>query len=387
MPRREQTIYLIDGSAQVHRAFFAIRGLATTRGMPTGGVYGFTTMLRKLYQDEEPEWVAISFDLPGATFRHEQYREYKATRRRMDDDLAVQLPFVHRVCEAFGLPRIDVKGFEADDVIATLARQAVEQGYRVVVVSGDKDLLQLVSDEVLVLNPGREGSGATLYDRKTVEEKFGVPPERVVDVLALVGDSVDNVPGVPGIGDKGARDLIREYGSLEGVLENAEQGQAGRLPRGADQTRRGGAPVEGPGHAARGRAGHAWSWRSCGAASPTARRPIASSPSWSSWPWPRSSRRSPRPPAPCTTWSPRRRRCARSWSARARPGSVSVALLRAGRDPMRARIVGLGLASEPSRAIYVPFEHAPFELDEVLPARAGAGGAAARCSRTPRCAS
>src|SRR3954470_9972364 len=221
MMARPRTVYLIDGSAQLHRAYFAIKGLATTRGLPTNAVYGFTTMLRKLYQDEDPEWVGSSFDLPGATFRHQQYTEYKATRRRMDDDLAVQLPFVSRVCAVFGLPRIDVKGFEADDVIATLARQAVAQGLKVVVVSGDKDLLQLVSDDVLVISPGREGAPSILYDRKTVEEKWGVPPERVVDVLALVGDSVDNVPGVAGIGEKGARDLVREFGPLESVLAHA----------------------------------------------------------------------------------------------------------------------------------------------------------------------
>jgi DNA polymerase-1 len=220
---RAQTVYLIDGSAQLHRAYFAIKGLATTRGLPTNAVYGFTTMLRKLYEDEEPEWVAISFDLPGATFRHTQYTEYKATRRRMDDDLAVQLPYVSRVCEVFGLPRLDVPGFEADDVIATLSRQAVERGLKVVVVSGDKDLLQLVSDDVLVISPGREGAPSVFYDRKMVEEKWGVPPERVVDVLALVGDSVDNVPGVAGIGEKGARDLVREFGPLESVLENADK--------------------------------------------------------------------------------------------------------------------------------------------------------------------
>src|SRR5438093_7234491 len=220
---REKTIYFIDGSAQLHRAYFAIRSLATTRGFPTGATYGFTTMLRKLYEDEQPQWCGISFDLAGPTFRHKEYGEYKATRRRMDDDLAVQLPYVRRVCEAFGLPMLDVPGFEADDVIATLAYQAVAAGYKVVVVTGDKDFLQLVSDDILVLNPGREGSGSTLYDRKTVEERFGVPPERVVDVLALVGDAVDNVPGVAGIGEKGARDLIKEYGTMEAVLDNAEK--------------------------------------------------------------------------------------------------------------------------------------------------------------------
>jgi DNA polymerase-1 len=216
-----RTPHLIDGSAQFHRAYFAIRGLATSRGLPTNATYGFTTMLRKLYEDEQPRYVGISFDLSAPTFRHEEYKEYKANRPRMADDLAVQVPYVRRVCDVFRLPIIEAAGYEADDVIATLAAQAVGRGWKVVVVSGDKDLLQLVDEDVLVLNPGREGSGSTLYDRKTVEEKFGVPPERVVDVLALVGDSVDNVPGVPGIGEKGARDLVRQFGTLEGVIEHA----------------------------------------------------------------------------------------------------------------------------------------------------------------------
>jgi DNA polymerase-1 len=218
---KDRTVYLIDGSAQFHRAYFAIKGLSTSRGLPTNATYGFTTMLRKLYQDEQPHWIGISFDLPGPTFRHEQYTEYKAHRRPMDSDLSVQIPYVRRVCDAFCLPIIEIPGYEADDVIATLAAQAVAQGLKVVVVSGDKDLLQLVSDDVWVLNPGREGSGSTLYDPRGVEEKFGVAAARVVDVLALVGDAVDNVPGVPGIGEKGARDLVREYGDIESVLASA----------------------------------------------------------------------------------------------------------------------------------------------------------------------
>jgi DNA polymerase-1 len=221
MATRERTLYLVDGSAQVHRAYFAIRGLSTSRGLPTGAVYGFTTMLRKLLADEEPDWIGLCFDPPGRTARHQEYKDYKANRRKMDDALAVQVPYVRRVCQAFQLPVVEIAGVEADDVIATLSRQAVEHGFGVVVVSADKDLLQLVGDRVLVLNPGREGSGAVLYDRRTVEERFGVPPEQVVDVLALMGDAVDNVPGVPGIGDKGARELVREYGSLEAVLESA----------------------------------------------------------------------------------------------------------------------------------------------------------------------
>ncbi len=219
----DDVVYLVDGSAQVHRAYFAIRALTTRRGLPTGATYGFTTMLRKLYQDENPPFVAMSFDLPGPTFRHAAYALYKAHRPKMDEDLSVQLPYIRRVCDAFGVPVIEAPGFEADDVIATLTRQALGRGMSVVVVSGDKDLLQLVGPRVTVLNPGREGAGSTRYDAKRVEEKFGVPPERVVDVLALVGDAVDNVPGVAGIGEKGARDLVREFGDLEAVLENVDK--------------------------------------------------------------------------------------------------------------------------------------------------------------------
>src|SRR5262245_35161528 len=218
----KDAVFLIDGSAQFHRAYHAIRGLATSRGLPSNATYGFTTMLRKLLEDHEPRYLGISFDLEGRTFRHEEFPGCKAHRPRMDSDLAVQIPYVRRVCDAFRMPILEVPGYEADDIIATLTAKAVAEGRKVVVVSGDKDLLQLVDEGVLVLNPGREGMGATLYDRAKVEEKWGVPPERIVDVLALVGDAVDNVPGVPGIGDKGARDLVREFGPVEEVLAHAD---------------------------------------------------------------------------------------------------------------------------------------------------------------------
>lgn len=219
----ERTLYLVDASGQLHRAYHAIRGLATQKGLPTNAVFGFTSMLRRLYEDEDPQWMAMAFDLPGPTFRHQEYAEYKAHRPKMEEDLVVQIPYVRRVCEAFRLPVVEAPGFEADDVIATFARQAVAAGMRVVIVSNDKDLLQLVSDEVSVLSPGRQGAPATRYDAKAVEQKLGVPPERVVDLLALVGDASDNVPGVAGIGEKGARDLLREFGSLESVLAHADQ--------------------------------------------------------------------------------------------------------------------------------------------------------------------
>ncbi|MCM2257860.1 MAG: DNA polymerase I [Vicinamibacteria bacterium] len=221
MASPRKTVYLVDGSAQFHRAYFAIRGLATSRGLPTNATYGFTTMLEKLIVDEKPTHLGILFDHAGPTFRDEMFKDYKANRPKMDDELAVQYPYVRRVCDAFAVPVIEQPGVEADDVIATLAKQAVAQGFRVVIVTADKDLLQLVDDDVQVLNPGRDGSGSTLFDSKTVEEKWGVAPARIVDVLALMGDAVDNVPGVPGIGDKGARELIREHGSLENLLAHA----------------------------------------------------------------------------------------------------------------------------------------------------------------------
>jgi DNA polymerase-1 len=365
--RRENTVYLIDGSAQLHRAYFAIKGLATTRGLPTNAVYGFTTMLRKLYQDEDPEHVGISFDLPGATFRHQEYKEYKAHRRRMEDDLAVQLPYIARVCQVFGLPRQDVAGFEADDVIATLAAQAVAGGRKVVVVSGDKDLLQLVTGDVLVLNPGREGSGSVLYDRKLVEEKFGVPPERVVDVLALVGDAVDNVPGVPGIGEKGARDLVREYGSVEAVLDNAEKVKRaayreGLLQHGAEAllskrlvTLRTDVPVQLDLDALRRRppdraAAHALFTEMEFLALAKEYAPEAG------------------PARTAHRLLQDRDEIRAAVEEARRAGQVAIALVRDLREPMRARPLGLGLSWRKGEAVYVPLAHSPLELPDAVPA-------------------
>ncbi|PYQ17361.1 MAG: DNA polymerase I [Acidobacteria bacterium] len=362
---REKTVYFIDGSAQLHRAYFAIRGLATTRGLPTGAAYGFTTMLRKLYQDEQPQWCGISFDLAGPTFRHQEYGEYKATRRRMEDDLAVQLPYVRRICEAFGLPMLEVPGFEADDVIATLARQAVEAGYKVVVVTGDKDFLQLVSDDILVLNPGREGSGATLYDRRTVEEKFGVPPPKVVDVLALVGDAVDNVPGVAGIGEKGARDLVREYGSLEAVLDNADSIKRPAYREGLKAHReeavlskrlvtlRTDVPITID--LARLERGEP-------------NRALAHS-LFTELEFVNLVREfAPEPTATGTVHEliVEEADLARFVEQTRGTGAVGLSLLRSTREPMRARVVGLALSPEAGRAVYVPFDPAPLEAPAVL---------------------
>ncbi len=214
MPR----LFLIDGSSQMYRAYHAIRGLTGPDGKSTNAVYGFATMLRKLIADHKPEYIAASFDLAGPTFRDDMVADYKADREPMPSDLAEQVPLVHEACAALGVPVLTFERFEADDVIGTLAMQANQAGFEVALVTGDKDFFQLVSDGIRVFNPRDEG---TWYDVSGVVEKFGVRPDQVVDVLALMGDSVDNIKGVPGIGEKGARELIATHGTLDKLLEAA----------------------------------------------------------------------------------------------------------------------------------------------------------------------
>jgi len=216
-------LHLVDGTGLVHRSFFAVRGLATRAGQPTGAIYGFINTIRALMGIEQPTHFVVTFDVSGSTSRAEAFPEYKAHRPKMDEDLASQLPWIDKACEVLRLPVVSAQGYEADDVIATLSRQAVEQGFDVVIITSDKDLLQLVSDHVSVLSPGRDGKPEKRYDRDGVIEKMGVPPERVVDLLALVGDAVDNIPGVPGIGEKGARDLLAQFGSLDELLKRANE--------------------------------------------------------------------------------------------------------------------------------------------------------------------
>ena len=219
-------LYLIDGSSQMYRAYHApVRTmdgglLRNAKGQPTNAVYIFVTMLRKLLNEHKPEYIAASFDLPGRTFRDDLAADYKANRRPMPDELALQIPMVHAACEALGVPILTSERYEADDVIGTLATQAATAGFDVAIVTGDKDFFQLVHDGIRVFNPKEEG---TWYDAPGVKDKFGVAPEQVVDVLALMGDTIDNIKGVPGIGEKGAHELIATYGSLENLLANASK--------------------------------------------------------------------------------------------------------------------------------------------------------------------
>jgi DNA polymerase-1 len=219
-------LYLIDGSSQMYRAYHApVRTaegglLRNAQGAPTNAVYIFVTMLRKLLNEHTPEHIAASFDLPGRTFRDDISADYKAHRAPMPDELAQQIPMVHAACEALGVPILTSERYEADDVIGTLTEKAATAGFDVAIVTGDKDFFQLVRDGIRVFNPRDEG---TWFDAAAVKEKFGVAPDHVVDVLALMGDTIDNIKGVPGIGEKGARELIANYGSLDNLLEHAAQ--------------------------------------------------------------------------------------------------------------------------------------------------------------------
>ncbi len=210
-------LFLIDGYSNIFRAFYAIRNLSNSRGEPTNAVYGFVNMLRKLLREEEPELLGVALDVSRKTVRTDRYADYKANRKPMPEDLRPQVPKIREALEAYRIPVLEMEQYEADDVLGTLAAKAEAEGYEVILVSADKDLMQLVTERVKLYHTGRD----KLYGPAEVTEDFGVPPERVVDVLALMGDTSDNVPGVPGIGEKGAQKLVHRFGGLEEILERA----------------------------------------------------------------------------------------------------------------------------------------------------------------------
>src|ERR1043166_1981523 len=229
-------VFLIDSMSHIFRAYFAplanrAAPLMTTKGQVTQAVYIFTNMLRKLLQDEQPTYIAAIFESKEKTFRHESFSGYKANREQMPDDLASQLPYIKRLCEAYNIPMISVTGFEADDVIGTLTTQATEKGLQAVIVSNDKDMCQLVRDPWVVCM--RQNSQVVKRkepvppiewcDEAWVEKKFGVPANKLVDLLGLMGDSIDNIPGAPGVGPKGAVQIIQDYGSIDNALIHWEK--------------------------------------------------------------------------------------------------------------------------------------------------------------------
>ncbi len=215
---KEKTVYLIDGTAYIHRAYHAIRGLSNSKGLPTNAIFGFTRILIKLMQDRAPHYAAMFFDAKGPTFRHDVYPAYKANRPPMPDDMAVQIPHIKDVTAAYHLPIIEMEGFEADDLIGTYARLAEQGGFSVVMVTGDKDFMQLVTENAVIWDPMKEKT----LDIHTIREDYGVEPRQLIDVMGLSGDTADNIPGVPGIGQKTALGLIQTHGDIEHLYEKVE---------------------------------------------------------------------------------------------------------------------------------------------------------------------
>ncbi len=212
---KEKTIYLIDGTAYIHRAYHAIRGLSNSKGLPTNAIFGFTRMLLKLIEDCNPKYTGMFFDTKGPTFRHDMYADYKANRPPMPEDMAAQIPYIKKITAAFQLPIIEMQGFEADDLIGTYARIAEKNGYAVVMVTGDKDFIQLVTNQVTIWDPMKD----LTIDAESVKKSYGVAPSQMIEVMGLSGDTADNIPGVPGIGQKTALNLIRNFGSMQALYQ------------------------------------------------------------------------------------------------------------------------------------------------------------------------
>lgn len=218
-------IYLIDGNSYVYRAFYAVKGLTNSAGLPTNAVFGFTNMLMKIIRDKKPDYLVMAFDTPEPTERHMLYADYKAHRKETPDELVRQLPYIRKLVSAFNIKTFEIPGYEADDIIGTLAKHFTGKGNRVYIVTADKDMLQLVDDHIQIFDPIKDRVLDTAY----VREKFGVGPERVTEFMALTGDASDNIPGVKGIGEKTARELLTTFSSLDEIIEHPERIQKERF--------------------------------------------------------------------------------------------------------------------------------------------------------------
>ena len=220
-----ERVYLVDAMALAYRAYFAFirQPLMNSKGENTSAVFGFVTFLNRILSQEFPDHIAVVFDTGKPNFRHEEYKEYKATRQKMPDDMIKQIPIIKEVVRAYNIPAIEMEGYEADDVIGTLAKQAEREGALTFLVTPDKDFMQLVSNTVKIYKPGKQGTDVEIIDCEGVKQKFGVMPEKVIEIMGLTGDASDNVPGVPGIGEKTAIPLIQKYGSIEELYHHLDE--------------------------------------------------------------------------------------------------------------------------------------------------------------------
>ncbi|MBI4690352.1 MAG: hypothetical protein HY754_08820 [Nitrospirae bacterium] len=218
-------LYLIDGNSYVYRAFYAIRGLANSKGFPTNAIYGFTNTLLKIIREKKPDGVIVLFDSPVPTERHRIFADYKAQRPETPNELVLQLPHIRKVIDAFNISIFEIPGYEADDLIGTIAKDAAEKGRDVFIVTADKDMLQLINEKIKVYDPVKD----RILDEEYVKEKFGVGPERVTEFMALTGDTVDNIPGIKGIGEKTARELLTRFNALDEIFNHPEKIKKERL--------------------------------------------------------------------------------------------------------------------------------------------------------------
>jgi len=217
---KRKTLYLIDGSSYIFRAFFGVRQqLSTSKGFPTNALYGFINMLQKVIREEKPDYLVVAFDSPDKTFRHKIYPNYKANRDAPPEELSRQFPYFEPLVTAYGLSSIRRPGFEADDIIGTLAKKGKQKGLEIVIVSGDKDMMQLISPHIYMLDTMKNKK----FMNKEVIEKFGVEADKVVEVMGLMGDSSDHIPGVTGVGPKTAAELIRKFGSIEALYKRIDE--------------------------------------------------------------------------------------------------------------------------------------------------------------------
>ncbi len=211
--------FIIDGHSQLYRAYYAITELTTPKGQPINAVYGFTRMLRKIIKEDKPCYMAIAFDTKGPTFRHKEYKEYKSHRKPTPDDLVSQIPLLYDVVNAYNIPLFAIQGFEADDIIGTISKKLSKENIECTIITIDKDMDQLIDKHIKIFNPRKK----EIRDTEKLRKEKGIEPENVIDILALGGDSSDNIPGIPGIGYKTALNLIREWKTLENVISNADK--------------------------------------------------------------------------------------------------------------------------------------------------------------------
>ncbi|MBW2610539.1 MAG: DNA polymerase I [Deltaproteobacteria bacterium] len=233
MAQEKETIYLVDGSSYIHRAYHAIRHLSNSKGFPTNAIFGFTKMILKLFDEKKPRYIAIALDVKGPTFRHRMYEDYKATRPSMPDDLVIQLPYIKKIIRGLNVKLIEKEGYEADDIIGTMARKGEERDYNVVMITGDKDFRQLISSRASMWDTMRD----RFTDYETLTNEYGLEPGQFIDLMGLSGDSSDNIPGVPGVGEKTAAGLIKEFGTLENVFENLQEIKKKKLKENLEKSR------------------------------------------------------------------------------------------------------------------------------------------------------